>query len=165
MWMSLNLADLLANLPPQYWHLVVKMSSTLADLPLICWQIYPPGLTSSGEHEFKFGRSTPSLDHRSLDIILRNTQSCIDREICRSHITEIVPFQCFHHFTDGHSLSPPCSLSLTHSLSLSRQSPIDREISRSHITEIVLFLCFHHFMDGHSLSLSLALSLPSIAYW
>ena len=69
---------------PQYWHLVVKMSSNFADLP-------PP-------------------DHRSLDIILRNMQSPINREICRSRIMEILPFQCFHHFTDGHSLSLSLSL-------------------------------------------------------
>ena len=67
-------------------------------------------------------------------------QSPIDREICRSCITDIVPFLCLHCFTDGHSLS--LSLLLSLSLSLSMQSPIDREIHRSHITEIVPFLCF-----------------------
>ena len=61
----------------------------------------------------------------------------------------IVPFLCFHHFTDGQSLSH----SLTHSLSM--QSPIDRDICRSHIMDIVPFLCSHCFTDGHSLSLSL----------
>ena len=73
-------------------------------------------------------------------------QSPIDREICRSHIMEIVLFLCFHSFTDGHSLSLSCSLSM--------QTPIDREICRSHITEIVPFPCFHCFTDGHSFSLS-----------
>ena len=75
--------------------------------------------------------------------------SPIDREICRSHIMEIVLFLCFHHFMDGHSLS----LSFY-------ATPIDREICRSCIVEIVPFLCFHHFTDGHSLSLSLSMQSP-----
>ena len=78
-----------------------------------------------------------------------------NREICRSCIMEIVPFLCFHHFMDVHSLSLLLSL-CSHSM----QSPIDREICRSHIMAILLFLCFHHFMDGHSLSLSSSLSTP-----
>ena len=94
----------------------------------------------------------PPFHQKSLDIILRNTQSHINREICRSCIMEIVSFLCFHHFMDGHSLS--FSLLLSHSLST--QSPIDREICRSRITEIVPFLCFHRFTDGHSLSLLLS---------
>ena len=89
--MSLNLADLpldqLADQSPQHWHLMVKMSSNLADLPLDqagwsmppdtdilwprsvqIWQIYTlylltdlslPVLTSCGQDDFKFGRSTP----------------------------------------------------------------------------------------------------------
>ena len=44
--MSANLADLpldlLADLPPQYWHLVVKMSANLADLPLDLLADLPP---------------------------------------------------------------------------------------------------------------------------
>ena len=52
---------------------------------------------------------------------------------------EIVPLPCFHHFTDGHSLSLYPS----------------REICRSCITEIVPFPCFHCFIDGHNLSLSM----------
>ena len=45
-------------------------------------------------------------------------QCTIDREICSSHIMQIVQFLCFHHFTDGHSLSLLLSLSLSLSLSL-----------------------------------------------
>ena len=74
-------------------------------------------------------------------------QSPIDKEISRSHITEIVLFPCFHHLMDGHSLSL--------SLALSLQSPGDRDISRSCMMEIVTFLCFHYFTNAHSLSLSL----------
>ena len=62
---------------PQYWQLMIKMSSDLADLPLDLltdlhpstdiwwsrwvqiWQIYPLVLTSHGQDEFKFGRSIP----------------------------------------------------------------------------------------------------------
>ena len=53
---------------PQYCHLVIKMSSNLADPPpgtdiqwsrwVQIWQIDPPVLTSSGQDGFKFGRST-----------------------------------------------------------------------------------------------------------
>ena len=59
------LLDLLADLPLRYWHLMVKMSSNLADLPQICWQINPPILISHGQDEFKFGRSTPRSTGRS----------------------------------------------------------------------------------------------------
>ena len=68
--MSSNLADLpldlLADLHPWYWHLVVKMSSNLADLPLdlLTFQSLPV-LTSCGQDEFKFGRSTPRSAGRS----------------------------------------------------------------------------------------------------
>ena len=45
---------------PQYWHLVVKMSSHLAHLPLdLLADLAPPVLTSHGQGEFKFGRSYP----------------------------------------------------------------------------------------------------------
>ena len=44
---------------PQYWYLVVKMSSNLADLPLDqTVDLSLSVLTSSGQDEFKFGRST-----------------------------------------------------------------------------------------------------------
>ena len=50
--------DLPADLPPQYWHLMVKMSSYLADLPLaLLADLTPMVLTSHGQDEFKFGRS------------------------------------------------------------------------------------------------------------
>ena len=76
--------------------------------------------------------------------------SPINREICRSHSTEIVlffMFSPFHRWT--YSLSMSCSM----------QSCISREICRSLITDIVPFPCFHHFTDGNSLSLSFSLSL------
>ena len=57
--------DLLADLPPRNCHLVVKMSSILADLPLDLLADLPPKLTSSGQDEFKFGRSTPRSAGRS----------------------------------------------------------------------------------------------------
>ena len=59
--MSSNLADL----SPQYWHLMVKMSSNLADLCLDLLADLPPVLTSCGQDEFKFGRSTPRSASRS----------------------------------------------------------------------------------------------------
>ena len=96
-------------------------------------------------------------------------QSPIDREISRSHITEIVPFLCFHHFMDAHSLSLSLllslslSLTLSLSLSLSMQSPIDREISISCITEILPFLCFT-ISQMDIASLSLFHSLSTISY-
>ena len=40
-----------------------------------------------------------------MDIASLSMQSPINRAICRSCIMDIVPFPCFHHFTDGHSLS------------------------------------------------------------
>ena len=87
----------LADLPPGTdWHLMVKMSSNLADLPLDLladlppgtvilwsrwfqiWQIYPRSagrstplvLTSHGQDEFKFGRSTPRSAGRSTPLVL-----------------------------------------------------------------------------------------------
>ena len=55
--MSSNLADL----PSWSWHLVARMSSNLADLPLdlLADLHHPPVLTSSGQDDCKFGRSTP----------------------------------------------------------------------------------------------------------
>ena len=127
-----------------------------------------------------------SLSHSLALSLSLSLQLPIDRKISRSHITEIVPFLCFHQFTNGHSLSlclsqEKCAdlvLWRKHcfhvftisqmdiaslSLSLSMQSPIDREISRCCIMEIVLFLCFHYFtigdMDIASLSCSPSLSL------
>ena len=45
---------------PWYWHLVVKMSSNLADLtPTSASSSNIPVLTSCGQDDFKFGRSTP----------------------------------------------------------------------------------------------------------
>ena len=59
---SSNLADLpldlLTELHPYNGHLVVKMSSNLADLP-------PLVVTSHSQDEFKFGRSTPRSAGRS----------------------------------------------------------------------------------------------------
>ena len=47
---------------PWYWHLVVKMSSNLADLPLDLPPDLPPSvLTSNGQDEFKFGHIYPSV--------------------------------------------------------------------------------------------------------
>ena len=44
---------------PWYLHLVVKMSSNLADLPLdLLEDALSPALTSCGQDDFKFGRST-----------------------------------------------------------------------------------------------------------
>ena len=92
-----QLADLLADLPPlvltstgqdefkfgrstprsasrstpQYWHLVVKMSSNLADLPLDLPADLPPWYWhQSGQDEFKFGRSTPRSAGRSIPLVL-----------------------------------------------------------------------------------------------
>ena len=49
-----------------YLHPVVKMSSNLEDLPLDMSPDLPPSvLTSSGQDEFKFGRSTPRSASRS----------------------------------------------------------------------------------------------------
>ena len=39
------------------------MSSNLADLPLDLLADLPPILASSGQDEFKFGRSTPQCSH------------------------------------------------------------------------------------------------------
>ena len=51
---------------PQYWHLVVKMSSNLTDLTLdLPADQLPTVLTSSGQDEFTFGRSTPRSADRS----------------------------------------------------------------------------------------------------
>ena len=63
--MSSNLADLLLDLqqiyPPWYLHLVIKMGSNLADLLLVLPADLPSlVLTSSGQDEFKFGRSMPN---------------------------------------------------------------------------------------------------------
>ena len=44
---------------PQYWHFMVKMSSNLADLSIDLLADVTPVLTSCGQDEFKFGRSTP----------------------------------------------------------------------------------------------------------
>ena len=54
----------LTDIAPQYWLLVVKMSSNLADLPLdLPEDLSFSVLTSSGQDEFKFGRSTlPGTD-------------------------------------------------------------------------------------------------------
>ena len=54
--------DLLADLSPGTWHLVVKMSSNLADLSLdlLAEATFPAVLTSCGQDEFKFDRSTPT---------------------------------------------------------------------------------------------------------
>ena len=76
--------DLLADLPPWYWHLMVKMSSNLADLPLDLLTDQSPQyceddsnladppqvLTSCGQDEFKFGRSTPRSAGRSTPLVL-----------------------------------------------------------------------------------------------
>ena len=40
--------DLPADLPPQYLHLMVK-NDNWQIYPYICWQIYPPVMTSSGQ--------------------------------------------------------------------------------------------------------------------
>ena len=58
--------DLLADLHPWYWNLVVKVSSNLADLPLdLLTDQYLPVLTSFGQEELKFSRSTPRSAGRS----------------------------------------------------------------------------------------------------
>ena len=42
----------------------------------------------------------------SLSLSLNQSmQAPSDREISRTHIMEIVPYLCFHRFTDGHNLS------------------------------------------------------------
>ena len=59
--MSSNLADL----PPStdiWWSRWVQIWQIY---PWICWQICPLGLTSCGQDEFKFGRSTPRSGGRS----------------------------------------------------------------------------------------------------
>ena len=59
---------------PQYLHPVVKMSSNLADLPLDLLADLPPGLTSCGQDEFKFGRSTPRSAGRSIPSLASSGQ-------------------------------------------------------------------------------------------
>ena len=68
-------------------------------------------------------------------------------------------FQCFHHFTYGHSLS--LILCRQYHFSVFTISHMDI-VSLSCIMQIVPFQCFHHFTYGHSLSLSPPLSLSCI---
>ena len=76
----------------------------------------------------------------------------------RSHITDIVPFPCFHHFTDGHNLS------LSLALYLFAISYRMGNLSILYYMDIVPFPCFHHFTDGHStLAPSLSLSLCNLS--
>ena len=56
---------------PWYWHLVVKVSSNLADLPLDLLTDLPPVLTSFGQDDLKFGRSTPRSAVRSTPVVLK----------------------------------------------------------------------------------------------
>ena len=80
-------------------------------------------------------------------------QSPINREICRSHIMEIVPFLCFHHFMDVHSLSLLLSLSLT----------LCNLLSIGKYADLILWQYYYFcvftisWMDIASLSLSLSL--------
>ena len=89
----------------------------------------------------------------SLSLFL-SMQSPINREMCKSHITKIVPFLCFHHFTVGHSLSLFC--------------PLCNLLSIGKYADLVLQRQYHFCvltvsqMDIVSLSLSLSCSLPSI---
>ena len=53
------------HLPCGTWHLVVKMISNLADLPLDPGRSTPVVLTSCGQDDFKFCRSTPRSAGRS----------------------------------------------------------------------------------------------------
>ena len=80
----------------------------------------------------------------------------LNREICRSHIMDIVPFLCFHHFTDGHSLSLSlCSLSLScNLLSIRKNTSCIMDNSTTS-----LFSPFH-WMDIASLPLSLSMQSP-----
>ena len=73
--MSSNLADLpcrsAGRSTPWYWHLVVKMVSNLADVILdLLADLTPLVLTSHGQGEFKFGRSTPRSADRSTPLVL-----------------------------------------------------------------------------------------------